>query len=658
MRNFALAVLLVVHTLILGVFFPAWADERTYRVEVLQVTDIEPFQKSYEGFVSTLEAGGLIQGKNLKITRTVIGFDIERAGIWKKLGVLMKIKSEASRIAREKPDLVLTIGTPATKYAKDTIIDAKIPLVFTAVAIPEAAGCASLTTAGEGFTGATLHMDMPSALRKVRAAFPDLRTIGMVHSDDENGIAHVQEAKKYAESMGLVILSREVDKNDSITPALESLANEGVQLFCVPLDTYYGIRNYEACRALEVFSNKNHIPVVSFAMMNVPGAVLYVGSDFKTIGELSGKHALEILMSGKKPSQLPILAQKEPAVMVDTGRLKILGLELPKEIMATAGTIDLSKDRRYRIEVLQVTDIAPFQNAYDGFMKVLKENGIEEGKNLLVGRKIIDYDMEKAGLWDRIGVLTRIRSEAHRIAELRPDLVLTIGTPATKYARSIITDAGIPLVFTAVAIPEEAGCPSLTEGGPGVTGSTLYMNMHHALKIVRLAFPAIKKAGIIHSDDDNGIAHAEQAEAFGPADVGITFLRREVTKNDRITPAAEELANKGVEAFAVPLDTYYALRDYEAAKDFREFSLKTRIPIFSFALVKMPGAMMYVGSDFGIVGGLAGSQAVKILKEGARPESLPVLQQKELRILVDTNQLRELGYKLPLEVLQIAEEVP
>jgi putative ABC transport system substrate-binding protein len=233
---------------IMGAADPVWAEDKTFRIEVLQVTDIEPFQKSYEGFLKVLEEGGLVQGKNLSVNRSVISFDIERAGIWKKVGVLMRIRSEASRIAGQKPDLVLTIGTPATKYARETIIEAGIPLVFTAVAIPEAAGCMSLTQAGPGFTGATLHMNMPNSLQKVRKAFPSVRTIGMVHSDDENGIAHVEEARKYGEAAGIAVLSREVDKNENITPALEDLAAKGAQAFCVPLDTYYGIRNYEACR--------------------------------------------------------------------------------------------------------------------------------------------------------------------------------------------------------------------------------------------------------------------------------------------------------------------------------------------------------------------------------------------------------------------------
>ena len=36
----------------------------------------------------------------------------------------------------------------------------------------------------------------------------------------------------------------------------------------------------------------------------------------------------------------------------------------------------------YRIEVLQVTDIAPYQESFDGFMKTLQDNGIVPGANV------------------------------------------------------------------------------------------------------------------------------------------------------------------------------------------------------------------------------------------------------------------------------------
>ena len=127
-----LIVLVLVFT---GISLPCFSKD--YRIEVLQVTDIEPFNQSYRGFLAVLKANGLVEGQNLSINRRIVDFDVEKGGLWKKVGVLMRIKKEASGIVDAQPDLVLTIGTPATKYAKDKIISAGIPLVFSSVAIPD-----------------------------------------------------------------------------------------------------------------------------------------------------------------------------------------------------------------------------------------------------------------------------------------------------------------------------------------------------------------------------------------------------------------------------------------------------------------------------------------------------------------------------------------
>ena len=161
---------------------PCSAEDKVYRIEVLQVAKIEAFQIAYDGFLDTLKKDGIVQGKNLKINRVIIDYNVEGGGFLDKASLYLKLKSEASRIAAAKPDIAVTIGTPATKYARDRITAAGIPLVFVAVAIPQAAGCKSLTEGGPGVTGATLYFDMKNAMKIVKAAFPNLKTIGMVSS--------------------------------------------------------------------------------------------------------------------------------------------------------------------------------------------------------------------------------------------------------------------------------------------------------------------------------------------------------------------------------------------------------------------------------------------------------------------------------------------
>jgi len=331
----------VMMVLILMLSLPCSAEEKTYTIEVLQVMkDAPPYQNAYKGFLKELEKNGLIQGKNLSMKRTYVEFDVEKGGLAKKVGVFMQIKSEAQKIADRKPDLVLTIGTPATKYAKDKIISAGIPLVFTAVANPQAAGCKSLAEAGPGFTGATLYMNMKDALKIVKLAFPSMKTIGIIHSDDENALAHEEEAKKVGAGMGFAVISKQINKTDSITPAAQELISKGVQSFIITLDTYYGVRNAEPTTELAAISRKNKIPIISFMLHKNPGAVLYVGSDFSLVGGLSGQQAVKILKGGAKPETLPILKQEDLMILVDEKQLKAVGSQLPLEILKLAKPVE------------------------------------------------------------------------------------------------------------------------------------------------------------------------------------------------------------------------------------------------------------------------------------------------------------------------------
>ncbi|MRV74704.1 hypothetical protein GJ700_23615 [Duganella sp. FT92W] len=318
---------------------------------------------------------------------------------------------------------------------------------------------------------------------------------------------------------------------------------------------------------------------------------------------------------------------------------------LPLETMETP--------HEYRVEVLQVTDIEPYQEAYNGFLETLKEQGIAAGKNLKVNRVKVDFDIERGGFWNRVGALMKVRQEAVRMAAVKPDLVLTIGTPATKYARGILEDAKVPVVFTAVAHPQDAGCVSLVDGGPGVTGSTLYTSMQDSLKMVQKIFPNASKIGMIHTDDENGVANVAAA-AVGAKPLGMAVTAKQVAKTDSIIPSLKALheGGNGVDMFAVPLDTYYGLHRYEAAIDLGEYGKENKVPVVTLAMVRVPGAALYVGAEFGKVGALAGQQAAKILKFHTKPDLLPILRQEKPTVLLDPDRIAALDVKLPAAVLE------
>ncbi len=309
---------------------------KTYKIEVLQVTDISPYQESLNGFLKELRNNGIVQGENLDINRVIIDFDVENGGFWDRLSLLRRIRDEADRIRSTRPDMVLTIGTPATKYARRILELGKIPTVFTAVANPMDAGATSMSDAGAGLTGATLHIDMASSMKMVKEILPSVSKIGMVHTDDENGVTHVEAAKTSGVPFGVTVTSMQVNKQESIVPSLKTLYNEGngVQVFAVPLDTYYGMRKFEPTNDLSDFAMERNIPIIAFALSPVPGAVMYVGADFGVVGTLAGKQAIKILKSRKSADTLPILKQDHPTVLIDPKRAGALKIELPQSILS------------------------------------------------------------------------------------------------------------------------------------------------------------------------------------------------------------------------------------------------------------------------------------------------------------------------------------
>lgn len=316
-------------------FFTPCNAAGTYQVEILQVGKIESFDECYQAILKGFHDNGLIQGSDFALRRTIIDADAE-AGIWEKMKILMKIKKTSGEIVDRKPNLVITMGTPATKYSKDKIIRAGIPLVFTCVAIPELVGCASKTQAGTGFTGVSIYMDPKDVIRIAQLALPKMKKLGVIHSDDDNAIAYTQETKQKAATLGMEVVSKQVGISQRITPAAEDLVSQGIDAFFVPIDKYYGIRHFESSRDLLKISLSRKIPCISSVEGNVKGSLLYVAPNFSVIGRLTADQASKILKENVKPETLPVGRQTDLNILVDLEASKKLGIELPLQILQVA----------------------------------------------------------------------------------------------------------------------------------------------------------------------------------------------------------------------------------------------------------------------------------------------------------------------------------
>jgi putative tryptophan/tyrosine transport system substrate-binding protein len=305
----------------------------------------------------------------------------------------------------------------------------------------------------------------------------------------------------------------------------------------------------------------------------------------------------------------------------------------------------------YRIEILQAGRSAHFEETYKGIISGLVKNGLPPGADLRINRTVIDVNpATEPYTWENLRVLMKIKKTADEIVQRKPDLVITLGTPATKFARLKIVGAGIPLVFSCVAEPEVVGCTSKTESGPGFTGATMYADPAEILRTALKGLPELKKIGVIHSDDDYASFYADEIIARA-GELGLEVVSKEVNLFDRVAPAAEEMISQGVSAFFIPMDRYYRLKNSENAKALMKISSDRKIPCIASVSGSVKGALVYTTPDYRALGSLAADQAARILTKGVKPESIPVARLENQGVLVDAEAFRKLGLTIPPQLL-------
>ena len=144
-----------------------------------------------------------------------------------------------------------------------------------------------------------------------------------------------------------------------------------------------------------------------------------------------------------------------------------------------------------------------------------------------------------------------------QMLDQNPDALVTISTPATQAAVNATINMEEPptLLFTAVYNPYLAGIADAPCIKPDyITGSVAVTPYEDIVPLVLLQDPAIKTIGTIYNSTESSARYgAEQIVEMGQA-MGLTVEVTAVTSLADLSPAAEGLVSKGIEAFLLPVD--------------------------------------------------------------------------------------------------------
>ncbi len=154
-------------------------------------------------------------------------------------GRIERFAELAADLVRQKVDLILTRGTPATLAARRA--SGSIPIVMAAVADPvESRLAESLTRPGgnvTGLTSATAEL-VPKRLELLKALVPKMmRVAAYANLANVAAAASWKEIEIAARAMGLEPMLVDVRTPEQIAPAFEEAARQGAQGLMVGIET-------------------------------------------------------------------------------------------------------------------------------------------------------------------------------------------------------------------------------------------------------------------------------------------------------------------------------------------------------------------------------------------------------------------------------------
>lgn len=294
----------------------------------------------------------------------------------------------------------------------------------------------------------------------------------------------------------------------------------------------------------------------------------------------------------------------------------------------------------YRIGISQFAEHASLDNCREGFLEGLKEEGLEEGKNLKIEVKNAAADM---------GTASQI---ADRFVADQMDLICAIATPSAQTAFNAAMDTEIPVIYTAVTDPETAELAGKDKKPAGeVTGTSDRLPIKDQLEMIRQILPEAKKIGILYTTSEVNSLSAIRVYENYAEDYGFEIVIAGVSNTSEIAMAAEALVGK--------VDCLTNLTDNTVVNSLPtilERAKEAEIPVFGSEIEQVKlGCLAAEGLDYVELGKQTGKMAAKILTGEAKASELEYEEISGGNLYLNTAVAEQLGISFGEKLLENAE---
>jgi putative ABC transport system substrate-binding protein len=276
------------------------------------------------------------------------------------------------------------------------------------------------------------------------------------------------------------------------------------------------------------------------------------------------------------------------------------------------------------------------------FLPGMRELGYVEGKNLMIEWRFAE------------GKYERLSSLAAELVQMKVDVIVTSGTPATSPTQKATTT--IPIVMVNVGDPVTRGfVKSLAHPGGNITGLSTFSSEISAkqLEMLLSMVPKLSRVAILLNPGNTGnVAVLKDVQAVAQK-IKVMILPLETRTAQEIEKAFSTMVHENVGAVIVSLDSLFV----QQLSQVSELVAKHKLPSISGRKeYTETGFLMSYGPSTADLYRRGATYVDKIFK-GAKPGDLPIEQPTKLELVVNMKTAKALGIKIPNSILVRADRV-
>lgn len=278
------------------------------------------------------------------------------------------------------------------------------------------------------------------------------------------------------------------------------------------------------------------------------------------------------------------------------------------------------------IGLTQIVEHPALDQAKQGIIDTLKENGYIDGQNIQIIEKNAQGNMANAIMI------------AQYLTSIKPKVIVSISTPSTQAVVKAARENHVPVVFSSVTDPIEAKIVQDLNNPTNICGAIDTPPLQEEVALIKKLIPNIKKLGVLYNPGEaNSVKTIKTLKAIIGDQMQIVEVS--ITNSNQISSALNTLVNK-VDALYIPSDNTV----FSALPMLVKQSIKHQLPVFSSDpdSVKL-GVLACIGYSQYTIGRKAGIMLVQILKG---ENNFKIETPEKYEELINKETAEKLGIKL------------